>query len=64
MADNTNGRGYPEPRFDSFVSKAASRRQFIKGVIFSGAAVSGAGYLFSLGGCSRETAWRPASSAC
>ena len=41
MADNTNGRGYPEPRFDSFVSKATSRRQFIKGVIFSGAAVIG-----------------------
>ena len=54
MADNTNGRGYPEPRFDSFVSKAASRRQFIKGVIFSGAAVAGSGYLLSLGGCSRE----------
>ena len=43
MADNTNGRSYPEPRFDSFVSKATSRRQFIKGVIFSGAAASGAG---------------------
>ena len=54
MADNTNGRGFPEPRFDSFVSKASSRRQFIKGVIASGAAVSGAGYLFSIGGCSRE----------
>jgi aerobic-type carbon monoxide dehydrogenase small subunit (CoxS/CutS family) len=54
MADNTNGRGYPEPRFDQFVSKATSRRQFIKGVIASGAAVSGAGYLFTIGGCSRE----------
>jgi aerobic-type carbon monoxide dehydrogenase small subunit (CoxS/CutS family) len=54
MADHTNGRGHPEPRFDSFVSKAASRRQFIKGVIFSGAAVSGAGYLLSLGGCSGQ----------
>ena len=54
MADNTNGRDYPEPRFDSFVSKATSRRQFIKGVIVSGAAVSGAGYLLSIGGCSRE----------
>ena len=52
MADHTNGRNYPEPRFDSFVSKATSRRQFIKGVIFSGAAASGAGYLLSLGGCS------------
>jgi aerobic-type carbon monoxide dehydrogenase small subunit (CoxS/CutS family) len=54
MADNFNGRGYPEPRFDSFVSKATSRRNFIKGVIFSGAAVTGAGYLLTLGGCSRE----------
>jgi aerobic-type carbon monoxide dehydrogenase small subunit (CoxS/CutS family) len=54
MADNTNGRGYPEPRLDSFVSKATSRRLFIKGVIASGAAVSGAGYLFSISGCSRE----------
>jgi aerobic-type carbon monoxide dehydrogenase small subunit (CoxS/CutS family) len=55
MADNSNGRNYPEPRFDSFVSKATSRRTFIKGVIFSGAAASGAGYLLSLGGCSRES---------
>jgi aerobic-type carbon monoxide dehydrogenase small subunit (CoxS/CutS family) len=54
MADHTNGRNYPEPRFDTFVSKATSRRQFIKGVIFSGAAVSGGGYLLSLGGCSRQ----------
>ena len=54
MADNTNGRGHPEPRFDQFVSKATSRRRFIKGVIASGAAVSGAGYLFTIGGCSRE----------
>ena len=54
MADNTNGRGHPEPRLDQFVSRAASRRQFIKGVIASGAAVSGAGYLFTIGGCSRE----------
>ena len=54
MADNTTGRGHPEPRFDSFVSKATSRRQFIKGVIASGAAVSGAGYLFTIGGCSRQ----------
>jgi aerobic-type carbon monoxide dehydrogenase small subunit (CoxS/CutS family) len=51
MADNTNGRGHPEPRFDSFVSKATSRRQFIKGVIFSGAAAAGGGYLLSIGGC-------------
>jgi aerobic-type carbon monoxide dehydrogenase small subunit (CoxS/CutS family) len=54
MADNTNGRNFPEPRFDSFVSKATSRRQFIKGVIFSGAAASGAGYLLSIGGCSGQ----------
>jgi aerobic-type carbon monoxide dehydrogenase small subunit (CoxS/CutS family) len=54
MADQPSGRGYPEPQFDSFVSKATSRRQFIKGVIASGAAVSGAGYLFSMSGCSRE----------
>ena len=56
MADNTNGGNYPEPRFDTFVSKATSRRQFIKGVIFSGAAVTGGGYLLSLGGCAREGA--------
>ena len=43
MADNTNGRNYPEPRFDSFISKATSRRQFIKGVIFSGAELGGTG---------------------
>jgi aerobic-type carbon monoxide dehydrogenase small subunit (CoxS/CutS family) len=55
MADSTNGRGHPEPRFDVFVSKSASRRQFIKGVIFSGAAVSGAGYLLSIGGCSGQS---------
>jgi aerobic-type carbon monoxide dehydrogenase small subunit (CoxS/CutS family) len=54
MADQTTGRGYPEPRIDTFVSKATSRRQFIKGVIASGAALSGAGYLFTIGGCSRE----------
>ena len=52
MADNTNGRNYPEPRFDSFVSKATSRRQFLKGVIFSGAAAAGGGYLLSMAGCS------------
>ena len=45
---------YPEPRYDNPSSKATSRRQFIKGVIASGAAVSSAGYLFSLAGCSRE----------
>jgi aerobic-type carbon monoxide dehydrogenase small subunit (CoxS/CutS family) len=52
MADNTNGRGYPEPRLDQFVSKATSRRQFIKGVIFSGAAAAGSGYLLTMSGCS------------
>ncbi len=54
MADNTNGRDFPEPQFDQFVSKATSRRTFIKGVIASGAAVSASGYLFSLAGCSRD----------
>jgi aerobic-type carbon monoxide dehydrogenase small subunit (CoxS/CutS family) len=32
----------------------ATRRQFIKGVIASGAVVSSAGYLFGIAGCSRE----------
>ena len=54
MADDNDGRGYPEPRFDTPTSRATSRRQFIKGVIASGAAVSSAGYLFTLAGCSRE----------
>jgi len=54
MADENDGRGYPEPRFDVPTSRATSRRQFIKGVIASGAAVSSAGYLFTIAGCSRE----------
>jgi aerobic-type carbon monoxide dehydrogenase small subunit (CoxS/CutS family) len=61
MSDNTHDRngGFPEPRYDhgpltTVASKATSRRQFIKGVIASGAAVSSAGYLFTLGGCARE----------
>jgi aerobic-type carbon monoxide dehydrogenase small subunit (CoxS/CutS family) len=54
MADDNDGHGYPEPRFDVPTSRATSRRQFIKGVIASGAAVSSAGYLFTLAGCSRE----------
>ena len=54
MADDNDGRGYPEPRFDVPTSRATSRRQFIKGVIASGAAVSSAGYLFTIAGCSRE----------
>ena len=54
MAHDNDGRGYPEPRFDVPTSRATSRRQFIKGVIASGAAVSSAGYLFTLAGCSRE----------
>ena len=65
MADNTRDitrpGGYPEPQYDEgpvgkVVSRATSRRAFIKGVIASGAAVSSAGYLFTLGGCSREAA--------
>jgi aerobic-type carbon monoxide dehydrogenase small subunit (CoxS/CutS family) len=56
---------YPEPRFDTgaptglaqIISAKASRRQFIKGVIASGAAVSGAGMLFGgLSGCAPERA--------
>jgi aerobic-type carbon monoxide dehydrogenase small subunit (CoxS/CutS family) len=52
--------GYPEPQLDvggvaALVSRKGSRRQFIKGIIASGAVVSGAGYVFGgLGGCSRE----------
>jgi len=52
MTDNPKDRDlarYPEPRYDGFASRKATRRQFIKGVIASGAAVSGAAYLF---GCS------------
>lgn len=63
MSDNSFGKGprsYPEPQFDrdgdggvaKIASAKASRRQFIKGVIASGAAVSGAGMLFS--GCSPQ----------
>jgi aerobic-type carbon monoxide dehydrogenase small subunit (CoxS/CutS family) len=54
MAEDNDGRGYPEPRFDVPTSRATSRRQFIKSVIASGAAVSSAGYLFTLAGCARE----------
>ena len=54
MADDNDGGGYPEPHFDVPTSRATSRRQFIKGVIASGAAVSSAGYLFTIAGCSRE----------
>ena len=66
MADDNNGRSYPEPplRLAPFQGQLATT--FIKGVIASGAAVSGAGYLFTLGGCSSgERAAPPAaSSAC
>ncbi|HLF12961.1 MAG TPA: (2Fe-2S)-binding protein [Gammaproteobacteria bacterium] len=63
MSDNTRDisrpGSFPEPQYDqgpvaNIASKASTRRQFIKGVIASGAAVSSAGYLFTLGGCSRE----------
>ncbi len=65
MTDKSNRNGaYPEPKFDrpneqgaltAVQSARASRRQFIKGVIASGAAVSGAGVLFGgLAGCSPE----------
>ncbi|HEY5567176.1 MAG TPA: (2Fe-2S)-binding protein [Gammaproteobacteria bacterium] len=68
MADKTNDHGvgaYLEPRFDTgseggplkIASVKASRRQFIKGVIASGAAVSGAGVLFGgLSGCAPDRA--------
>jgi aerobic-type carbon monoxide dehydrogenase small subunit (CoxS/CutS family) len=57
MTDQRFGRGadsFPEPKFDTggvsdIASAKASRRQFIKGVIASGAVVSGAGMM--LGGC-------------
>lgn len=55
MAENPkDGVSYPEPRYDDggiagLAGRKASRRQFIKGVIASGAVVSSAGYLF---GCS------------
>jgi aerobic-type carbon monoxide dehydrogenase small subunit (CoxS/CutS family) len=56
MSDNhdKHGRGsYPEPRYDdtdaSIASVRASRRQFIKGVIASGAAVTSAGALIGCG---------------
>ncbi len=52
MTENPKDRdllGYPEPKYDGLASRKATRRQFIKGVIASGAAVSGAAYLF---GCS------------
>jgi aerobic-type carbon monoxide dehydrogenase small subunit (CoxS/CutS family) len=35
---------------------STSRRQFIKGIIASGAVVSGAGYLLTVGGCARDQA--------
>jgi aerobic-type carbon monoxide dehydrogenase small subunit (CoxS/CutS family) len=61
MKDSAEAQsGYPEPRMDGggvagLASKQGTRRQFIKGIIASGAAVSGAGYLFGgLGGCSSE----------
>src|SRR5690606_33132580 len=55
MAENRkDGASYPEPRYDhggieSVAQRKATRRQFIKGVIASGAVVSGASYLY---GCS------------
>jgi aerobic-type carbon monoxide dehydrogenase small subunit (CoxS/CutS family) len=52
MSDNKPVIAPPEPRYDGD-SPATSRRQFIKGVIASGAVASSAGFLFGqLGGCS------------
>jgi len=59
MSDNNLvNRQAPEPQYDtgglaSVASAKASRRQFIKGVIASGAVASSAGYLF---GCSTDEA--------
>ena len=64
MADDNDGGGYPEPRFDVPTSRATSRRQFIKGVIASGAAVSSAGYLFTIAVARASRAPRAASSGC
>jgi len=63
----TGGRSFPEPQYDhgagddsegglsQVVSAKASRRQFIKGVIASGATVSAAGMMFGgLSGCAPE----------
>jgi aerobic-type carbon monoxide dehydrogenase small subunit (CoxS/CutS family) len=59
MSDKRVDGSFPEPKYDTadpagaldrVASAKASRRQFIKGVIASGAAVSGAGFLFA--GCS------------
>jgi aerobic-type carbon monoxide dehydrogenase small subunit (CoxS/CutS family) len=54
MSERDSARGsFPEPQFDTFTrtvtSARATRRQFIKGVIASGAAIAGAGTLI---GCS------------
>lgn len=63
MADKRFDGSFPEPKYDTggtsdavtrIVSAKASRRQFIKGVIASGAAVSGAGMMFGLAGCAPE----------
>jgi aerobic-type carbon monoxide dehydrogenase small subunit (CoxS/CutS family) len=55
MTDKSSSQGsFPEPQFDSgeargVASVRATRRQFIKGVIASGAAVAGAGVLVGCG---------------
>jgi aerobic-type carbon monoxide dehydrogenase small subunit (CoxS/CutS family) len=55
MTDKISSQGsFPEPQFDSgeargVASVRATRRQFIKGVIASGAAVAGAGVLVGCG---------------
>ena len=65
MTDKPDRNGsFPEPRYDSseagdgvlgdLADARATRRRFIKGVIASGAAVSGAGMLFGLSGCAPE----------
>ena len=62
----------PEPRMDeggamgligNVGRTGTSRRQFIKGVIASGAVVSSAGYVFGLAGCTPEQPGAPAGAA-
>ncbi|MDX1482443.1 MAG: (2Fe-2S)-binding protein [Woeseiaceae bacterium] len=47
---------------DGFGSQRSTRRSFIKGVIASGAVAGSAGFLFGVGGCSRD-AGGPAAGA-
>jgi aerobic-type carbon monoxide dehydrogenase small subunit (CoxS/CutS family) len=66
-SDKRFGGSYPEPKLDTgggegvltdLAARKASRRQFIKGVIASGAAVSGAAFMF---GCSQDAGQQAAT---